>query len=137
AGMLMISPASAGVRAYHRRIRNSVQNLAGALGNPHLLAILEELHPDPRRDVGLRVDDHQIGDVDRPRLLDDAALGHGLVDSRLDMTLDDRHALDPRPHLAPIDLQDLPDLPLVAARDHLHGVALLDAYLRAPPGRAR
>src|SRR3954462_9679664 len=98
---------------------------ARAAGTPDLVAVFEQLVPNPGRLVRLRVEMGDIGDVDRQLLLDDAA---GLAHARLCVPARDMHALHDQAPLIGEDAQHLAALALVAAADHDDVVAPLDLH---------
>src|SRR5690625_3627313 len=120
--------------------------LTGTLGHPDPLRTGDAvaLHrlgadPDPRALLRLRVDDHDVADVDR-RLdgLDAAGLrtAAGLAD--LGVALHPLDALDDDALALDVDLEHPALLALVPAGDDDHEVALLDTcHLRAPPEPGR
>src|SRR4051812_5974070 len=91
--------------------------------------------------VVLRVDEHDVGDVDGTFLLHDAAGGLHRVGGREGalVALDDVQTVDVDPGLLGVHAQDLAGLAAVLAADDddLVVAAELEAHARAPPGRGR
>src|SRR5262245_17421872 len=102
-----------------------------AAGDAYLAPVLEELVADAGRLVGLRVDMGDVGDVDRPFLLHDAA---GVAGTRSGMALHHMHALHDDAAILAQHAQNLAGLALVPAGDDDHLVALLDLQLRRHSG---
>src|SRR5579864_5794346 len=91
-----------------------VEDFAGALGEAHLAAVLEEFVADPRRLVRFRIEMGDIRDMDRRLLLDDAAR---LAGGGTRMALDHVHALDEHAVLVAQHAQHLAAPALVTAGD--------------------
>src|SRR5690606_12930547 len=109
-------------------LRWSSDVLAGFTRDPNLLAVLADAVTDARR-VPVRVHDHDVRDVDRGFLRDDAAGLRStlrLGDPRV--LLDPVHALDEDLLSLGVGLDDLALRALVLARDDENGVALLDLH---------
>src|SRR5690242_18898436 len=104
-----------------------VQDLAGALGEAHLAAIIEEAIADPRRLLRFRIDMGDVRDVDRRLALDDAAR---LAGPRRRVALHHIDALHDDAVLRTLHAQHLAALALVAAGQDDHLVALLDLEFR-------
>src|SRR5205814_6631363 len=113
----------------------------GALANADVqLLVLDGflLHPDPRRPVAGRADDHHVGDRHGRCLLDHAAWRHlrpahpaGVAHRlRTRMALDRVQVLDDHAALGRARVEDAALLTAVLALDHVDEVALLDFHFR-------
>src|SRR6185436_5887174 len=109
----------------------SVDLLAGLLGDAGALAVLAR-DADAARLAGGRVDQHHVRHVDRALHLDDAAELLGALGvaqrARLDVPLDDVHALDVDAVVLRIDALDAPGAAAVLAGDDADGVVTADAH---------
>src|SRR5579859_3845517 len=110
----------------------SVHLLAVVLEHAHLAAVLERLGADAVALLRRRIEEGDVGNMDRQVLVHDAA-GHALHRVRTLVLLDAVHAfhhdvgvIHPAQHHAP--------LALVAAREHDHLVAFLDARHHSTSG---
>src|SRR5712692_11583782 len=117
---------------------------SGAPGDAVALALAVDLHADARGLVLLGVHRHDVGEVDRPLLLDHAAYGLvalGVTDLlRALVALDDVQALHVDLLLLGVDAEHAAGLPAVLATDDDHGVVSPDAgHVRCsfPGPRAR
>src|SRR6185503_3514031 len=99
-----------------------VEHLARPSGHPDLLAVGQRLHADARRLVAVGIDQHHVGEVDRPLPLDDAALPHLL--GGLLVLLDPVEALHHHPALLGDHPEHLALLAALLARHHHHRVTL-------------
>src|SRR3954465_1472093 len=113
-----------------RRRLISLELLAGLAREAHAAAVLA-LDPHARRIARLRVEQHDIGDVDRAFLLDHAAahlaLALGVAErARALVALLDVHALDEHAVLLRLHVQDATRLALVLAGDDLDHVVPAD-----------
>src|SRR3979409_1029716 len=97
-------------------------------------------HAHAGRLLGLRVDEHDVADVDRAFALDDAGLALRRVRQRALVALDDVQALDVDPRVLRVDTEHLARLAAVLAADDDDLIVTTDlerCHFRAPPGRAR
>src|SRR5262245_61592699 len=108
-----------------------VQDAVAAPARPDLLAVVEPPVPDPRRLAAFAADDHQIARVHRRLALQDAALDVALR-VRPRVLADEVHALDDRAPLGGVGPQDPGLAAAILARQHHHGVVLLDVRAGRP-----
>src|SRR5947199_408181 len=110
----------------------SVDRGAGAAGDAAALAVVAQRDPDAGGLVLAGVDQHHVGDVDRPFLLDHAPHGLGplgvthLLGALV--ALDDVQALHIDPLTARVHAQDLAALAAVLPADDRDGVAATDLH---------
>src|SRR5262245_13036992 len=104
--------------------------LPAPAGDAHLLRALA-LRPDPRRLVRLRGDGPHLARVDRVLLAHAAA--PGLLGARLHVPPTEVHALHEHAVAVLEEAEDLPPLPAVGSRDHLHRVAFPQSHGFTPP----
>src|SRR5436305_10155280 len=107
----------------------SVDSRSAASGHPVALAVLD-LDPDAGRLALLGVDEHHVGDVNRPFFLDHAAHLLGALRAcdllRALVALDDSGPLDVQPVLRRLDPKHAAALAPVLTTDHDHLVTRLD-----------
>ena len=122
-------------RRGHQRSISSLQRLQNRTRDRLALELLD-VDADARRLLAGRAHEHDVRDLDRRRLLEDAARRHlrathagGVADRRrLAVPLDEIQVLDDDAALARACLDDTALLAAVLAGEHLHGVALLDLH---------
>src|SRR4051794_27105144 len=111
---------------------STIQELARLGRNANLVAVLAFTGAHARRLVRLRVDQHDLRDVDRQLFFDDAALRQLL--SRLGVALDAADTLDDDAVAIDQDLEDLAARALVLARDHDDVVVFAQALHQTTSG---
>src|SRR5262249_35340113 len=121
-----------------RAMASPIQLVAATAAHAHAAPVLEHALAHAHRGVALVAHDHEVGEVERGFLLDDAR--RRLRAARLLMPLDQVEPFDQRPLLGRHHAQDPAGLAALAAGDDHDVVVLLDARahgLRAPrvPGR--
>src|SRR6185437_667934 len=104
-----------------------VQDFAGALGEAHLAAVIEEAIADPRRLLRFRIDMGDVRDVNRRFALDDAA---GLTRPGRRVAFHHVDALYDNAIIRAHNAQHLAAFALVATGENDHLVALLDLEFR-------
>src|SRR5215212_8742197 len=112
-------------------IGSDVDGAAGALRETLALAVLDS-HADAGRLVVGGIEEHHLGYVDRPLLLDDSARLRALLGvldrPRALVPLDDVHPLDVDALLARLGAQDAAGLAAVLAAGDEDGVVLADLH---------
>src|SRR5262249_5482592 len=123
-----VSPHAREIRSREKSFASRSRELlfrkcvAGSSRDPLALAVLREPHAHAHALARLRVIEHDVRQVDRRLLLEDAALLR--LAARPRVALHEVHLLHDDPALRLVHRQDAAGLPLVVTGDHHDGVAL-------------